>query len=254
METKLRVLLVGFIFMLMTSSAQADEAVSLKVGYLLLSPSGDIAVSSNGFGTKIDLENDLDLGDSSNVMAEAAFAIGDVKLSLGYLPLAFEGDSILTKSILYNGQFYSVGRSIESTLDLNILDVGMTWYIVNIDDLPTRFQFGIELAAKVTDAETSLTDKLSGISESASETLPIPTLGLRARVAFSDFVGISGRVGYIEYSDNHFLDADIQIEISPIPMVGIFAGYRYMDVAIDESDVFVDTTLSGFYGGALVRF
>ncbi len=125
---------------------------------------------------------------------------------------------------------------------------------MNMDDMPTRFQLGLELAVKIADASTSLTDPSSGTTASASATLPIPTLGLRTRIAFSDFIGVVGRIGYMKYSDNNFLDADVQLEFSPIPMVGVFAGYRYMDVAIDESDVFVDSVFSGFYGGALVRF
>ena len=53
---------------------------------------------------------------------------------------------------------------------------------------------------------------------------------------------------------NSFLDVDGQIEFSPIPLVGIFAGYRYLDLEVDESGVFIDATLDGPYAGALVRF
>ena len=116
------------------------------------------------------------------------------------------------------------------------------------------FQLGLELAVKVTDVQTSITEKTRGITNSASATLPIPTLGARAGIAFSDFIGIEGRIGYMEYSGNHFLDGDIRLDFSPIPMVGLFGGYRYLDVAIDESDVFVDAVFSGFYGGAFFRF
>lgn len=237
-----------------TSTAMADEAVSLKLGYLLLSPSGEVAAEVGGIGTKVDLETDLDLDDSSGIMAEAALAFGDVKLTVGYLPLSFDGNSLLSRSVVFDGTLYPVGTQVDSSLDVNILDVGLTWFIINLDDVPTRFQLGVELGVKVADAETSITESLTSATEEASETLPIPTLGLRARVAFSDFVGVSGRVGYLGYSGNHFLDADIQLEVSPLPFAGIFAGYRYIDLAIDESDVFVDTQLSGFYGGAFVRF
>lgn len=254
MLPKIRIVLAGILFIACSTAAQADEIVSLKIGYLLLSPSGDVAATVNGIGSTLDLESDLALDDSSGIMAEAAFAFGDFKLTVGYMPLAFEGDTILNRSILYNGQFYPVNSPVQSSLDLSVFDVGLTWYLLNLDDVPTRFQLGLELAVKITDAETSITDQTTGISETASATLPIPTVGLRARIGFSDFVGISGRIGYLGYSGNHFLDGDLQIEISPIPLVGIFAGYRYIDLAIDESDVFVDTTFSGFYGGALIRF
>lgn len=254
MAIKTRILLTCLFLFFFNSTVHASETVSLKVGYLLLSPSGKMAVYHNGLGTKIDLENDLDLDDSGGLTAEAALAFGDIKLSVGYLPISFEGNTVLSRSILFNGKNYSFSTPVQSSLDLDIIDAGLTWFFINLDDVPTRFQLGLELAVKVTDVETSVTEGTIGLDDSASATLPIPTLGLRTRVAFSDFIGVVGRIGYMEYSDNHFLDGDVQIEFSPLPMVGLYAGYRYLDVAIDESDVFVDAVFSGFYGGALVRF
>lgn len=237
-----------------STPAFGDEIVSLKAGYMMLSPSGEFSAEENGIGTRIDVESDLGLGDSEDIIVEAAASFGDFKLSIGYMPLSSAGDSTLSRSIIFNGQVYPVNSRVTSSIDLDILDVGLTYYLVNIDDAPTRLQVGVELAAKITDAQASITDFTTGISESASEKLPLPTIGLRARVALSDFIGLNGRLGYLGYSDNHFLDADVQIEISPIPMVGIFAGYRHLDIAIDESDIYIDAQFSGVYGGALVRF
>ncbi len=61
-----------------------------------------------------------------------------------------------------------------------------------------------------------------------------------------------GRVGYVGFGDNSFLDADARIEFSPIPMVGVFGGYRYLEV--DESDIFIDASFSGLFGRVFVRF
>lgn len=254
MAIKTRILLTSLFLFFFSSTIHASETVSLKVGYLLLSPSGQMSVNQNRLGTKVDLESDLDLDDSGGLMAEAALAFGDIKLSVGYLPISFEGDSVLSRSIIFNGKNYSFNTPVQSSLDINIIDAGLTWFFINLDEVPTRFQLGLELAVKVADVDTSLTAVTLGLSDSASATLPIPTLGLRARIAFSDFIGVAGRIGYMEYNDNHFLDGDVQIEFSPLPVVGLFAGYRYLDVEIDESDVFVDAVFSGFYGGALVRF
>lgn len=99
-------------------------------------------------------------------------------------------------------------------------------------------------------------DALSGIfiTESESAKVPIPTLGARARIGFSDYIALVGRVGYSEYQDNSFLDAEAQIEFSPIPLVGVFGGYRYLDLKVDDSGVFVDAQFSGPFVGALIRF
>lgn len=254
MVTGTRIVVLFFAFILISAVAQANETVSLKIGYQVFSPSGDLALKEGGIGTKVDLENDLALDDSNNITAELGVNLGNFKLSVGYLPIAFEGDNIISRSIIFDGEIYTVGSRVVSSVDVDIIDVGLTWFFINIDDTPTRFQLGVELAAKVTDADVSLTESTFNESASASETLPIPTLGLRGRVAFSDFVGVVGRVGYIGYSDNRFLDADIQLEISPIPLVGVYAGYRVLDIEFDESDLFLDAEFSGFYGGAFIRF
>lgn len=246
----LLILIVGFL----PIRVEADETVSVKLSYIILSPSGEFAAEVDGVGDRIDVEDDLNLDDSNSFTAEAALALGDFKLTASYLPTSFEGSSILKRNITFNGEEYVAGSRVNSSLDLDIWDLGLTYFFVNFDDFTTRVQLGVELAIKVTDAEASMTDTTFGISESASETLPIPTIGLRARFALSDFIGASGRLGYLGYGDNYLLDGDIQVEFSPLPLVGIYAGYRYIDVEIDESDLFVDTTFSGFYGGALVRF
>lgn len=123
---------------------------------------------------------------------------------------------------------------------------------------PLRLQFGPELSVKYVDADLTMTgvDALSGIfiTESESAKVPIPTLGARARIGFSDYIALVGRVGYSEYQDNSFLDAEAQIEFSPIPLVGVFGGYRYLDLKVDDSGVFVDAQFSGPFVGALIRF
>ena len=236
-------------FALSIVPAMADEMISFKAGYLSLSPEGEFAVFSGGIGTKVDMEDDLGFDDSEEFMAEAVVQLGSFRLTAGYLPLKFSGSGSTT-GIIFNGQPF-VG-TVDSDVDIDLYDVGLTWYLLNFDDLPVRLQLGPEASIKYVDADISM--QSSTASESESVSAPIPTIGLRGRVGISDFLGLVGRVGYLEYDDNSFLDADVQLEFSPLPLVGIFAGYRYLDIEVDESDVFLDVTFDGPYGGALIRF
>ncbi len=235
-------------FLLLSTVAFADETISLKVGYQLLSPEGSSATIMEDAGTTIDL---LSLDDNKNVTAEVALKWGDSQFTLNYLPINFSGTNTLSAETIFNGETYLSGETVNSDLDIEVYDIGYTYYLLNFDDLPTRFQLGIELAVKVADIDISLSN-LDQSSESV--TALNPTLGLRTRIALADFIGIAGRIGYLDYDDNHFLDAEAQIEFSPIPMIGIYAGYRYFDLKIDRDDVFVETKFSGPFGGLLVRF
>ncbi len=239
--------------------ALADEIVSLKAGYLMLSPEGSFAVDGNTLsGTPIDLEDDLGFDDSEDYFVEGAVNLGPFRLAISYLPLEFSGSGTLSQPVVFNDRTFDVSATSTSEVKLDIIDAGLTWNIINIDDLPARIQIGPELAIKYVDVDLTMTgvEASSGlsISESDSAQVPIPTIGARARISLSDFIGLVGRIGYMEYQDNSFLDAEAQIEFSPIPLVGIFGGYRYFDLQVDESDLFVDAQFSGPFAGAFVRF
>jgi len=233
--------------------ASADETVAVKVGYMVLSPSGQFSASANNVvGTRLDMKTDLGLKDSKQPTGEVIVNLGDSAISLGFVPMSFSGTSVLANPITYNNQTYGTGSTIASEFKADMIDIGYTYYIVNMDDLPSRFQLGIETAVKTVSAKTSITS--AGVTTSKNVTIPIPTVGVRARVALADFVGLAGRVGYLGYSGNSILDADAQVEFSPLPMLGIYAGYRQLKLKVDSNNVYVNTTFSGPYAGAFFRF
>jgi len=230
------VLAVLSLALLAPMQAAADEKVSLKVGYINLNADGKFATTET-VRAEVSVDEDKD-----EVMAEAALQLGSFRLSAGYMPLKFSGQS----------QPAIPGLSVVGDMDVDLYDLGLTWYLLNFDDLPVRFQFGPELSIKVVDGDVSTTT--GGIREEVSGTVPVPTIGARARVGLADFLAVTGRVGYVEYKDNTFLDVDAQLEFSPIPLVGIFGGYRYLDLDVDEDDIFIDATFEGPYAGAFLRF
>lgn len=250
-----RILAITALLSLLVSTAFADETLSFKGGYLSLSPDGEIAVSSSGVsGTSLDLEDDLGVDDSDDFFLEAALQLGSFRLFAAYLPINFSGDSVLAEDIAFNGETFVQGSRVESEVDIDIYEAGLAWFLVNMDDMPVRIQLGPEVAVKYVDTHVEMQDSDLGLSESEDFGVPIPTVGVRGRLAFADLLGVVGRAGYAEYNDNSFMDIDAQVEFSPLPLVGLFAGYRYLDVDIDESDVLIDATFSGPYAGALVRF
>ena len=251
---KLRMILCCALLVFMALPAFADEMVSLKVGYQSLTPSGTIAGNQNGVGTQIDVEKDLNFEDNEDLTAEVAFQLGIARLSLGYLPIEFSGTGNFNGT--YNCQTFTVADAAQASVKLSLYDLGLTLNLINLDDLPVRIQIGPEIAVKVIDAEVDFSASGGGatINESDSGTVPIPTLGGRARIGFSDYIAVVARVGYMEYDGNSFLDAEAQLEFSPLPMVGIYGGYRTFDLNIDDTDLNVDVDFSGPFVGAMVRF
>lgn len=235
--------------------AHADETVSLKVGFMSLDTRGSFGASAGGLaGTPIDVNSTLHLGRSNGVTAEAALQLGDMRASLNYFPLNFSGYGSSPSAIQYNGQTYAAGDTLYASLKADVYDASLTYYLVNMDDLPTRLQFGLEAAVKVVHATSSLQDLTAGQTQTLSATLPMPTFGVRGRVALSDFIGLSGRAGYMGYAGNRFLDGELQIEFSPLPASGIYAGYRLIKLKVDRAGMLLDDTMSGPFAGGFVRF
>ena len=235
-----------------SSAALADETVSAKVGYQTTTVSGQFAGVVNGVGDHIDMQNDLGFKRSNNVTAELALQLGDSRLQLSYLPLDFKGSGTLSRTISFNGKQYTGSTPVSSELKAKIYDLAYTYYLINMNNLPSRFQLGIEASVKLVHAEASMTQ--ANVTNSMSATVPIPTIGLRARVALADFLGVVGRVGYISYGNNRFLDADGQVEFSPVPLFGIYAGYRRLELKADTSGVYLNINMNGPYAGAFFRF
>lgn len=239
-----------------SSPVMADELLSIKAGYQVLSPSGQFA-GLEGLGNDlIDLEDDLGFDDSEEFTGEIALSLGNHRLSVAYLPLDMSGFTN-SADFTFNGVTYNGTATSDITIDL--YEAAYTYYLLNFDDLPSRFQLGLELAVKYADADASVTGTVTNpapaiVSSSVDGSLPFPTIGVRSRVALGDFFGVAARAGYLEFDDNTFLDAEAQIEFSPFPMVGLYGGYRYLDVDIDESDLLIDATFKGPFVGAFARF
>jgi outer membrane protein len=250
-----RLLSLFVLFSLLASAAFADEIFSLKAGYMSLDPSGDITVSVDGLtGTVVDVEDDLAVDDSDDFFIEAALQFGSFRLFAAYLPLDFSGDSVLTRDVDFNGETFVQGSRVQSEVNIDIYEAGLAWYLINVDDMPVRVQFGPEVTVKYVDASVELRDNDYSLKESESIGIPVPTLGARVRVAIADCLGVVGRVGYMQYDGNDYTDIDAQVEFSPLPMVGLFGGYRYLDIDIEDNDFLIDSTFAGPYVGAMVRF
>jgi len=249
-----RVFVVG-ILLLLASPVFADEIFSLKVGHQTLTPKGSFAVDGMGLsGTRVDVEEHLNYDDSEDLFAEAAVQLGDFRLSAAYLPIGFSGSALLDQTLIFDGVSFDSGNRIASTTDIDLYDVALCWYLLNVDDLPARLQIGPELSVKLIDATVAMREPATATTRDDSLQGALATVGLRAKIGLADFLSISGRVGYFGYGGNTFLDTDAQVEFSPLPMVGLFAGFRLLELDIDESGVVIDTTLEGPYLGAMIRF
>ncbi len=238
-----------------TTYADADETVMVKSGFMSLDGRGNFAAAAAGLAaTPIQVDSTVQLSRSNQETLEVALQWGDFRAALNYFPLRLSGNGQLTTAVQFNGRTYAAGDSVYADLKADVFDASLTYYLLNLDDTPARLQLGVEAAVKAVHVSSTLQNLTTGMIESTSATLPVPTLGARGRVAISDFIGLTGRAGYLAYAGNHFLDTELQIEFSPLPGIGVYAGYRLVDLKLDRSGVLLDMSFSGPVIGGFVRF
>jgi len=236
-------------------SAYADEVVMVKSGFMSLDGRGVFGAAASGLAaTPIQTDATLHVSRSNRETLEVALQWGDFRVGLNYFPLRLSGEGQLSSALQFNGRTYAAGDSIFAHLQADVFDASLTYYLLNLDDTPARLQLGVEAAVKTIHASSTLQNRSTGITESTSTTVPVPTLGARGRIAISDFIGVTGRAGYLGYAGNHFLDSEVQIEFSPLPNMGVYAGYRLVDLKLDHSGVLLDMSFSGPIIGGFVRF
>ena len=247
-------LLVPFLSAAFVASASADEIFSLKFGFAYIEPEGTFSGDDGVTSTEINFKDDLDFEASRGLVAEVALQGGRFWLSATYLPMDFSSSGTANRDIVFRGRVFTVGTDVRSDVTIDFLDFGLAYHILDFDYGSLRIQLGPEVAVKYANIEMFI-EEIRGIeSESVSATEVAPTIGVRIRGSIGDFLSVVGRIGYFEHDDESLLDAEIQTEYSPLPMLGVFVGYRYIDVDLHDSGATLDSTFSGPYVGAVARF
>ena len=244
--------------------AGADATIAVRGEYWFMNLSGDVAVDGSAVGGQ---RNQLSLDDSTDglgldgdntIGASAMLNIGRFFLFARYIPIDISGSGTTTQTVDFGDFTFADSAKLDSSLTFDMYDAGVGIHILNFDDLPVRIQVGLLLQVKLLDGDVKATgtEAITGLTQTESQdfTFPIPMVGARVNLGLADFLAVNLQGAAIAYSGDHLYDVEGRAEFSPLPFVGISAGYRYLNVTVDESDVNLDATFSGPFIEAFVRF
>jgi hypothetical protein len=225
-------------------------------------PSADMSIASQSLGipgSTIDFKNDLGLTDQHfpEVHLELRPAIRH-KFRLQYIPIKYDQTGFLQRTIVFNGQSYTVGRSIASTIDWKAYRVGYEYDFISRD----RGFGGFVLDLKYTDVTATLTTRSAPIvSEFTQAKAPIPTLGGIFRVYVVPNISITGEVtGFklpdtlIKDTSGHYLDVNVYGTLNFTDYLGVQVGYRAFDVGYIIKTDTGSFTLQGVFFGVVARY
>jgi hypothetical protein len=236
--------------------AQAFEA-GVRGYYWFPAISGDVKYSDGSLsGTKLDLEDDLNIDDEYYPVGEVFIGGDDHHLSFSFYRADYSGTATLSQNINFGGETFLAGDKIKSSLEYDVYDLTYQYDLLDLENVLAGFSLGLVGRLRVYDVEVEIKSKTNNnLSEKEDYTVPIPLFGLNLHLGIlADVLEARILASGIGYWDGYMVDGLAELSFTPIPFVDIHAGYRTFFVDVDESDFELNYNTSGFYGGVTISF
>ncbi|XOV84534.1 MAG: TIGR04219 family outer membrane beta-barrel protein [bacterium] len=183
--------------------------------------------------SNVDIEDDLGLDDDDSVILYAALEHGVPVLPnvrAQYYTLDVDADSVLSRTIEFNGEIFNLSETVSTAIDLTQTDAVL--YYELLDNVVS-----LDLGLVVSLVEGSI--EVASLTERASadidEVVPMLYAAVRADLPFSG-LWIGAQAQGISYDDNTLIGFDAKIGYESSVGLGIEAGYRAVQVELDAFD------------------
>jgi hypothetical protein len=251
-----RIFLLFFCFVAVFGLVLPVSAFELGVrgSYWFPKLSGVVRVDDAGIiGTEVDLENDLGIDSKSYPVVEVFSGIGKHHLSLAFYKLDYDGETVLTKDVYFNGELFHANERVVSNLKYDNYDVMYRYDLIDIENFLAGGSLGLVARMMVFDGSASIAS--AAVTTKENFTAPIPMVGANFHVGIlKDIIEARVLITGIEYRDNTAFDGQAEISFTPFPFVDIHGGYRFLKIDVEEDNVKLDFDNSGLYVGLTVSF
>ncbi|MCZ6778358.1 MAG: hypothetical protein O7F16_05250 [Acidobacteria bacterium] len=187
-------------------------------------------------GTETDFGSVLGL--SSETFPELHYdlkLLGPVRLVGSYFSGSFSGDQVLEESVTFDDVVYSVSEQVRSSVDLEMGKVALSFSVLNFK----RLGLGLMVGANLVNLKSQLDSAISGSSQK-DVSGPMPVVGVNLRLQPLKKLAIYAEVSGFSYDaggvDATSLDGVVRVEYYLNPWIGITAGYRIIDLDVNDDD------------------
>ena len=230
-----------------------DYNVELEGRYWKPKLDSTVKIVENNIGTDVNLVGDLGLEEKKG-FGEGRLQIkffNRNKFNFSYLPMKWDADKTLTRTIQFDGQTYTAGTRVQSQLDLKLYKAGYEF-----DFIANRYGFlGAAFDVLVADNHVELKAPALAIDQKYDATVPFPMIGLAGRIIPIKWLSLTAKVSGLPMGGyGHIIDAEASIDINPIKYVSISGGYRYLNAKAKYNDNFGEYKLDGPFAAFKIRF
>lgn len=221
-------------------------------------PAADMTIRSEQLGIEgdlIDLKQDLGLTDQKFNVLELMLKGGHHKLRLQRLPVRYEQEAVMKRTLKYNGQKYSIGLPVQSKLAWT-----QTHLSYEYDFLVKNRGFGgVVLNTTLTEIDERLASPI--ITEFAHVKAPVPRIGGIARVYVVPNISITTEITGLNIPPDlnlgvsgKYVDVDVYGTVNFTNNIGAKVGYRKINVNLIVDHDEGNFEMKGLYFGLVARY
>ena len=205
-------------------------------------------VDRNGIGTDIDVVKDLGFEDKG--FPEGKFTLqgsGGNRLSFAYTPIDFSGDQTVSRTIVFNGQPFTVGTQVISGLEVQHLQLSWAYLFPLTRE---KVRLGPLVQANGFLIKGRLRAPVFGFDESEEFKAGLPTLGLALDVRPHRKVEIFGEASGMSAGNyGYFISSEAGVRLFALKRLFGTAGYRTFNLHIEHTPDFARLRLRGPFVG-----
>jgi hypothetical protein len=242
----------------LTAPAYAQNGRHGEVSVLFWQPDPDIVLSSSTIRSATG-EADVDFVDTFGIEEDGFPEIrarlgGSHKFRFSYVPVKYDAEATITRTITVRGQTLAVGAPATTEVKWDLLHFGYEW------DFLSREQgyVGVFGELKYQRLDASVDSPLLREAATLDQNVPVPTIGVAFRGHPVPMIGIGGEFGGLKMSGDDFeaslFDFDVNGFVQFGDWIGVQGGYRAVTIDFDADDEAGDLKLKGPYIGAILRF
>ncbi len=183
--------------------------------------------------TEVSVEDDLVIDDDSNTLLYVALEHGLPMLPnvrAQHMSWDADGSNVLSRTIEFNGEVFSVNEAVDSTVDMTQSDAVLYYEV-----LDNVVSLDLGMAVSLFEGEIEVMSSTESAVAEFDEVLPMLYAKARADLPLTGLsVGVEGQG--LSYDGNSLLELTAQLAWESDIGLGIEAGWRKVDLELDEFD------------------
>ncbi len=250
-------MLTCLVFMIATTAQSYGFEIGARAFVWFPDFKGNLKIDKDNVpGTTINARDDLGLGRETVPSVDVYAGLKKHHLTASYTYLDFSGQSLLARPIVFNGQTYGAGLTVNSDFTINMFDFEYQYDLINVENILAGFSLGVIAKVKYLDGEAKIRAINTALATSDDFQIPLPMVGggLHIGILANILEGRAKFTGFGYDSDNWLYEALAELSYTPFPFLDIHGGYRIMKIKADQDNVLLDMEFSGPYVGLSVGF